>query len=109
MLTLLEFIINLIKVWYKMHLVIEMLHKKPCSGTQEIVTRKICLSQKLQFVLQPYIKDNQINIDLNNDHKYLLHFLGIEDVLGTLDCYDLNCVNKPCTKGYKIVYKVYLD
>ena len=41
MLILLEFIINLIKVWYKMQLVIEMLHKKPCSGTQEIVTRKI--------------------------------------------------------------------
>ena len=92
-----------------MQLVIEMLHKKPCSGTQEIVTKKIDLSPKLQFILKPYIEDNIINIDLNDKHKYLLHFLGVEDVLGTLECYDLNCKNKPCTPGYKIIYKVYLN
>ena len=92
-----------------MSLVVEMLHKEPCNGKQEIITRKINLSPKLQFILQPYIEGNKINIDLNTTHKYLLYFLGIEDVLGALDCYNLNCVNKPCSRGYKIVYKVYLS
>lgn len=90
-----------------MHLVIEMLYKKPCSNFQEVLTRKVEFSPKLQFILKPYIENDKINIDLNDKHKYLLHFLGIEDVLGTLDCYDLTCENKPCTKGYKIIYRVY--
>lgn len=93
-----------------MSLIIEMLYKKPCTNQEhKLITKKVELSPKLRFILKPYIKGENVNIDLNNREKYLLSLLGIDDTFGSLECYNLNCKNKPCAKGYKIVYKVYLS